>query len=234
MRLNVWKILPPKFFLSTLQKKNSRKNRNFQCSINNSKKSKNFENLTFLSYNHIPKKNRFGRKLVLRKNSRFSVTFFLFFSIFLKNVGKFLLLTSIMHQGYSLCHRKPPPKFEIKALFRLVMLYTDTQKKPQIIVESIHSSLRSESKIYKWKSLCRIATIGIVIQQKIFVTYSNTNGVLCEFIFKIQNLNNGLRETYLEILCPSSYLWNYFLSNVNLEWDLTTQPYDIMDYGPSY
>lgn len=32
----------------------------------------------------------------------------------------------------------------------------------------------------------------------------------------------------------SSYLWNYFLSNVNLEWDLTTQQYDIMDYGPSY
>ncbi|KAF0748868.1 hypothetical protein FWK35_00021887 [Aphis craccivora] len=40
----------------------------------------------FLNYNHI--KNRFGRKLVLRKNSRFSVIFFLFFSIFLKTVGK--------------------------------------------------------------------------------------------------------------------------------------------------
>jgi len=45
-----------------------------------------------------------------------------------------------MHQGYSLCHRKPPPKFEIEALFRLVMLYTDTKKqtkKTQIIVKSL-------------------------------------------------------------------------------------------------
>ncbi|KAE9543636.1 hypothetical protein AGLY_002436 [Aphis glycines] len=42
--------------------------------INSSKKC--------LSYNH--KKNRFGRKLVLRKNSRFSLTFYLFFSIYWK------------------------------------------------------------------------------------------------------------------------------------------------------
>ncbi|KAE9533243.1 hypothetical protein AGLY_009284 [Aphis glycines] len=55
--------------------------------------------------------------------------FFLLFSIFLKTVGKCLLFTSIMHQGYSLFHRKPPPKFEIEALFRLVMLYTDTKTK---------------------------------------------------------------------------------------------------------
>ncbi|KAE9532614.1 hypothetical protein AGLY_009695 [Aphis glycines] len=36
-----------------------------------------------------------------------------------------------MHQVYSLFHRKPPLKFEIEALFRLVKLYTDTQKKKQ-------------------------------------------------------------------------------------------------------
>ncbi|KAF0771820.1 hypothetical protein FWK35_00003273, partial [Aphis craccivora] len=59
------------------------------------------------------KKNRFGRKLVLRKNSRFS-----------KTIGKCLLFTFIMHQGYSLFHRKLPPKFEIEALFLLVILYT--------------------------------------------------------------------------------------------------------------
>ncbi|KAE9525424.1 hypothetical protein AGLY_014224 [Aphis glycines] len=35
--------------------------------------------------------------------------------------AKCLLFTSIMHQSYSLFHRKPPPKFEIEALFRLVM-----------------------------------------------------------------------------------------------------------------
>ncbi|KAE9528537.1 hypothetical protein AGLY_012108 [Aphis glycines] len=51
-----------------------------------------------------------------------------------------------VHQGYSLFHRKPPPKFEIEALFRLVMLYTD-KKKIYIIVKSIHSLLCSESKI---------------------------------------------------------------------------------------
>ncbi|KAF0767690.1 Uncharacterized protein FWK35_00005207 [Aphis craccivora] len=46
-------------------------------------------------------------------------------------VGKQLLLTCIMHQGYLLLHRKPPPKFEIGTLFRLVMLYTDTKKKKE-------------------------------------------------------------------------------------------------------
>ncbi|KAE9534818.1 hypothetical protein AGLY_008110 [Aphis glycines] len=80
----------------------------------------------FLNYNHI--KNRFGQNLVLRKNSRFSVNFFfLFFSIFLKTVGKCLLFTRIMHQGYSFCHQKPPPKFEIEALFLQVM-FGDAQK----------------------------------------------------------------------------------------------------------
>ncbi|KAF0771078.1 Uncharacterized protein FWK35_00011563 [Aphis craccivora] len=42
----------------------------------------------------------------------FPSLFFLFFSIFWKTIGKYLLLTSIMHQGYSLCHRKPPPNFD--------------------------------------------------------------------------------------------------------------------------
>ncbi|KAE9545289.1 hypothetical protein AGLY_000832 [Aphis glycines] len=100
-------------FIDT-SKKISQENRKFQLSINSSKK--------FLTYNHI-KKNQFSRKLVLRQNSRFPSLFFLFFSIFLKTVRKCLLLTSIMHQTYSLCHRKPPPK-----------------------LKSINSSIRSESK----------------------------------------------------------------------------------------
>ncbi|KAF0718682.1 Uncharacterized protein FWK35_00028553, partial [Aphis craccivora] len=33
-------------------------------------------------------KNRFGRKLVLRKNSRFSLIFFWFFPSLLKTIGK--------------------------------------------------------------------------------------------------------------------------------------------------
>ena len=53
--------------------------------------------------------------------------------------------------GYPLCHQKPPPKFEIEALFRLVKLYTDTKKKTHHF-KTIHSSLRSESKMYYYKN----------------------------------------------------------------------------------
>ena len=60
-----------------------------------------------------------------------------------------------MHQGYPLFHRKPPPKFEIEALFRLVMLYTDTHNKTHIIVKSIHPSLRSESKMTEKRDFLR-------------------------------------------------------------------------------
>ncbi|KAE9528495.1 hypothetical protein AGLY_012066 [Aphis glycines] len=63
------------------------------------------------------------------------------------HILKCLLLTSIIHQGYSLFHRKPPLKFEIEALYRLVLLYRHKKKNTPIIVESIHSSLRLESKI---------------------------------------------------------------------------------------
>ncbi|KAE9521776.1 hypothetical protein AGLY_017827 [Aphis glycines] len=44
-----------------------------------------------------------------------------------------------MHQVYSLFHRKLPPKFEIEALFRLVMLYTDTKKKHTSFVINSYS-----------------------------------------------------------------------------------------------
>ncbi|KAE9524004.1 hypothetical protein AGLY_015651, partial [Aphis glycines] len=47
---------------------------------------------------------------IQNKKFPFFRNFFLFFSIFLKTVGKCFF------------HRKPPPKFEIEALFRLVML----------------------------------------------------------------------------------------------------------------
>ncbi|KAE9545535.1 hypothetical protein AGLY_001078 [Aphis glycines] len=50
-----------------------------------------------------------------------------------------LRLTSIMHQVYSLYHRKPPPKFEIEALFRLVILYTDTKKSHIIVLKFVYS-----------------------------------------------------------------------------------------------
>jgi len=64
-------------------------------------------------------------------------------------------MTSKKHLEYSLCHRKPPLKFEIESLFRQVMVYSDTKQKinthtrhTHIIVKSILSSLRSEYKIY--------------------------------------------------------------------------------------
>ncbi|KAF0760664.1 hypothetical protein FWK35_00014997 [Aphis craccivora] len=55
-------------------------------------------------------------------------------------------MTSPMHQLDSITNRKPPPKFEIRALFRHVLVYTHIKKKTHNIVKSIHSSLRSESK----------------------------------------------------------------------------------------
>ncbi|KAF0714356.1 hypothetical protein FWK35_00038446, partial [Aphis craccivora] len=57
-------------------------------------------------YNHI--KNRFGRKLVLRKNSRFSLNFLVFPGAF-ENYWEIQKLTSPMHRLDSFCYRKPPP-----------------------------------------------------------------------------------------------------------------------------
>ncbi|KAF0766597.1 serine/threonine-protein kinase BRSK2 isoform X1, partial [Aphis craccivora] len=46
-------------------------------------------------------------------------------------------MTCPIHQLDSFCYRKPSPKFEFEALFRLVILYTDTkkEKKKHNIVE---------------------------------------------------------------------------------------------------
>ncbi|KAF0758483.1 Uncharacterized protein FWK35_00020938, partial [Aphis craccivora] len=60
------------------------------------------------------------------------IPIFLNFSVFpgaFENYWKIQKMTSPMHQLHSFCYRKPPPKFEIEALFRHVLLYTDTQKK---------------------------------------------------------------------------------------------------------
>jgi len=76
---------------------------------------------SFLSYNHIKKKK----------------------SIF-DNCWKIFTFDLLMHQGYSLRHQKQPPKFEIKALFRQVVLHTHTHT--HINEKSIHSTLRSKFK----------------------------------------------------------------------------------------
>ncbi|KAE9544141.1 hypothetical protein AGLY_001830 [Aphis glycines] len=101
-----------KIFLPTLQKKIRIKIENFSV----------FELQPYKKIDSV--ENWFCVKIPV-----FPSFFFLFFSIFLKTVGKRKLFTSIMHQGYSLLHRKPPPLFEIGALFRLVMMCTDTKKK---------------------------------------------------------------------------------------------------------
>ncbi|KAE9521445.1 hypothetical protein AGLY_018162 [Aphis glycines] len=101
-------FLAIRFFLTTHQKKILRKIENF-CGLKiTQKKSKYFENLAI----------RFCVKIPV-----FPSLFFFVFLVFFKTVGKCLLLTFIMHQEYSLCQRKPPPKFEIEELFRLESIY---------------------------------------------------------------------------------------------------------------
>ncbi|KAE9522508.1 hypothetical protein AGLY_017101 [Aphis glycines] len=114
-----------------------------------------------------------------------------------------------MHQGYLLFHRKPPPKFEIEALFRLVMLYTDTKtKNKNIIVKSIHSSLRSKSKtkqkrilqIYLQRSSCsRSRHLHIVhpLRAKIRCEYNlDLNPINSVIIFPF-NSSLNLSKTFL-------------------------------------
>ncbi|KAE9526198.1 hypothetical protein AGLY_013829 [Aphis glycines] len=67
----------PTFFHQHFKKK-FQKNQKLLLSINNSKKLQPYT------------KNRFGQKLVLRKNSRFSVTFFFVFLEFLENCWKMI------------------------------------------------------------------------------------------------------------------------------------------------
>ncbi|KAF0761222.1 Uncharacterized protein FWK35_00024845, partial [Aphis craccivora] len=84
----------------------------------------------------------------LRKNSRFSVTFLGFFLTLLKTIGNFTF-DPPKYQLHSLSYQKQDPLFKIGALLQLQNVVTDTHKKKKthIIVKSIHSSLRSESKI---------------------------------------------------------------------------------------
>ncbi|KAE9533280.1 hypothetical protein AGLY_009321 [Aphis glycines] len=57
-----------------------------------------------------------------------------------------VLITVTYSCDYSLCQRKPPPKFEIEELFRLGYAVHRQKKNTHIIEKSIHSSLRSASK----------------------------------------------------------------------------------------
>ncbi|KAE9521320.1 hypothetical protein AGLY_018278 [Aphis glycines] len=86
-----------------------------------------------------------------------------------------------MHHGYSLFHRKPRPKFEIEALFRLVMLYTDTKKyTPHCMIKA---------KKYSSRYYC-IGThdIKTIINNQIHIVGSLINSSNDTGIFKL-NLN---------------------------------------------
>ncbi|KAF0763367.1 Uncharacterized protein FWK35_00010621, partial [Aphis craccivora] len=87
--------------------------------------------------------NRFGRKLVLRKHSRFSLNFFLVFPGAFENYWEIQKMTSSMHQLDSLMNRKPLPKFEIGALLPYVLVYTDTKKNTTLYNQYIHRSTQN-------------------------------------------------------------------------------------------
>ncbi|KAE9521968.1 hypothetical protein AGLY_017634 [Aphis glycines] len=55
-----------------------------------------------------------------------------------ENCWEMFTFNGYMHQGHSICSRKPPSKFVIGAFFRLVMLYKETKKKK--IQKSINNS----------------------------------------------------------------------------------------------
>ncbi|KAF0717156.1 Uncharacterized protein FWK35_00038173, partial [Aphis craccivora] len=94
----------------------------------------------FLVYNHI--KNRFGRKLVLRKNSRFSVTFLGIFLTLLKTNSNFLLLTPPKYQLDSLSCQKQGPLFKIEALLLLQNVVTDKKKTHHCKIKTFITSFR--------------------------------------------------------------------------------------------
>ncbi|KAF0760398.1 Uncharacterized protein FWK35_00039242, partial [Aphis craccivora] len=58
----------------------------------------------------------------------FILNFFLVFPGAFENYWEIQKITYPNHQLDSFCYRKPPPKFEIEALFRHVLVYTDTKK----------------------------------------------------------------------------------------------------------
>ncbi|KAF0767663.1 Uncharacterized protein FWK35_00002504 [Aphis craccivora] len=63
--------------------------------------------------------------------------FFLVFPGAFENYWKIQKMISPMHQLDLFSYRKPPPKFEIEALFRHVLVYTDTKKKIHTILAII-------------------------------------------------------------------------------------------------
>jgi len=110
-----------------------------------------------------------------------------------KNYWKIL----IRLQRYSLCHWKPPLKFEIEVSFRQVVLYNTYKNKniTHIILKSIHSSFRSESQIrekHEWNVLSMIKYfIFCVLKNLIIIVFTNVyskrigsrrKGFLCLFV----------------------------------------------------
>ncbi|KAE9531210.1 hypothetical protein AGLY_010416 [Aphis glycines] len=119
----------------------------------------------------------------------FPSLFFWFFAIFLKIVKKCLLLICIMHQGYSLCHRKPPPKLEIETLFRQVMLYRHKKHTPtsfNIITKTLHQLFKLAFSIHDL-----ILRLTNHLRSESFFVYNDTYHSIIGFKF-----NTSIIVTY--------------------------------------
>ena len=95
------------------------------------------------------------QKSILRKYSRFSLIFILFFTALLKTTGIFLLLTPQSTNSVHFPIRKDTVEENS------VPKGNDRHKKTHIIVKSIHLSLRSESKILKC-TLSKIKNLSLL------------------------------------------------------------------------
>ncbi|KAE9526896.1 hypothetical protein AGLY_013544 [Aphis glycines] len=135
------------------------------------------------------------------------------FPIFLKTTGNFLLLILKTHQGYSLFHRKLPLDI-ISTSYGVDTTQTHKQK-THIIVKSIHSSLRSKSKIYYL--LARLLGNCIV---KMFqsITHDSTAEIIrLNFIHYQQNVIDKYSARYKMHLTPihNTFLQQYFIISMN-------------------
>ncbi|KAE9533684.1 hypothetical protein AGLY_009033 [Aphis glycines] len=98
-----------------------------------------------------------------------------------------------MHQGYSLFHRKSPPKFEIEALFQLVMLYTDqkTKKKNKKTYINEKKIDQSYSHIFIVPNRIRIFKIKptFIFVPERYIKIKMNIKCICQLNIKIEGMN---------------------------------------------
>ncbi|KAE9521768.1 hypothetical protein AGLY_017819 [Aphis glycines] len=102
-----------------------------------------------------------------------------------------------MHQVYSLFHRKLPPKFEIEALFRLVMLYTDTKKKHTSLKTSVYVKQLDKFK----KKFCPCDDTLLITFLPLHQPLSQCNREIIKILFRIE------RNIYIDRTALSVLFW---------------------------